>query len=149
ILEKMDDEGSRTFTLHLRRGHKWSDGQPFTAADFKYYWDDIAHNKDLSPFGLPQSMLVRGKGPRFEVLNDHTVRYTWDEPNPQFLAVLAGPSPLYIYRPAHYLQQFHPHYIGLEKANEQAKAAGSRTWAGLHQKKDEQYRNDNPDLPTL
>lgn len=149
ILEKMEDEGSRVFTLHLRRGHKWSDGQPFTAADFKYYWDDVVHNKELSPFGLPQSMLVKGKGPKFEVLNEHTVRYTWDDPNPQFLAILAGPSPLYIYRPAHYLRQFHPHYIGLEKANAQAKAAGSRSWAGLHQKKDEQYRNDNPDLPTL
>jgi len=94
-------------------------------------------------------LLVRGKGPKFEVLNETTVRYTWDEPNPQFLAALAGPSPLYIYRPAHYLKKFHPKYIGLEKANEQASAAGSRSWAGLYQKKDEQYRFDNPELPTL
>ncbi len=42
-----------------------------------------------------------------------------------------------------------PKYVGLEKANAQASAAGSRSWAGLHQKKDEQYRFDNPDLPTL
>jgi peptide/nickel transport system substrate-binding protein len=149
ILEKVDDEGSRVFTLHLRRGHKWSDGQPFTAADFRYYWDDVVNNKELSPFGLPQALLVRNKGPRFEVLDETTVRYSWDEPNPQFLAVLAGPSPIYIYRPAHYLRKFHPQYIGQEKAKAQASAAGSRTWAGLHQKKDEQYRNDNPDLPTL
>ena len=149
ILEKVDDEGSRVFTLHLRRGHKWSDGQPFTAADFRYYWDDVVSNKELSPFGLPQALLVRSKGPRFEVLNETTVRYSWDEPNPQFLAALAGPSPIYIYRPAHYLRKFHPNYVGQEKANAQASAAGSRTWAGLHQKKDEQYRNDNPDLPSL
>ena len=45
--------------------------------------------------------------------------------------------------------QFHAHYVGLEKANAQATEAGSRNWAGLHQKKDEQYRFDNPDLPTL
>jgi peptide/nickel transport system substrate-binding protein len=149
ILERVDDEGSKVFTLHLRRGHKWSDGQPFTAADFRYYWEDVVNNKDLSPFGLPQALLVRDRGPRFEVLNDTTVRYTWDEPNPQFLAALAGPSPLYIFRPAHYLRKYHPKYIGLEKANAQATVAGSRSWAGLHQKKDEQYRFDNPDLPTL
>ena len=149
ILEKIVNEGSRVFTLHLRRGHKWSDGQPFTAADFRYYWDDVVNNKDLSPFGLPQALLVRNRGPRVEVLNDTTIRYSWDEPNPQFLAALAGPSPLYIYRPAHYLRNFHAKYVGLEKANAQATVAGSRSWAGLHQKKDEQYRFDNPELPTL
>ena len=149
ILERVENTDSRVFTLHLRHGHKWSDGQPFTAADFRYYWEDVATNKDLSPFGLPQALLVRDRGPRFEVLNDTTVRFSWDEPNPQFLPTLAGPSPLYIYRPAHYLRQFHPRHVGLEKANALAKAASARSWAGLHQKKDEQYRNDNPDLPTL
>ena len=33
------------FTLHLRPGHKWSDGQPFTAEDFRYYWDDVAQQQ--------------------------------------------------------------------------------------------------------
>ena len=149
LLDSMENDENRVFTLRLRVGHKWSDGHPFTAADFRFYWDDVLNNKDISPFGLPQALLVRGKGPRFEVLNDTTVRYSWDEPNPQFLSALAGPSPLYVFRPAHYLKQFHPRYIGVEKANAQAKAAGSRNWAGLYQKKDEQYRFDNPDLPTL
>jgi len=149
ILEKVDNVDSRIFTLHLRPGHKWSDGKPFTAEDFRYYWDDVAHNKDLSPFGLPQALLVNGHAPKFEVLNETTVRFTWQEPNPMFLPALAAPSPLYIYRPAHYLRQFHAHYVGVEKANSLAVEAGSRSWAGLHQKKDEQFRFDNPDLPTL
>src|SRR5678810_952949 len=57
ILESVDNVDSRVFTLHLRPGHKWSDGKPFTAEDFRYYWDDVAHNKDLSPFGLPLSLI--------------------------------------------------------------------------------------------
>ncbi|HEX6138329.1 MAG TPA: ABC transporter substrate-binding protein [Casimicrobiaceae bacterium] len=149
ILESIDNVDNRIFTLHLRAGHKWSDGQPFTAADFRYYWDDVANDKDLSPFGLPRALLVHGHGPRFEALDATTVRYSWDEPNPQFLPALAGPSPLYIYRPAHYLRQFHARYVGLAKANERAVAAGSRNWAGYHQKLDEQFRFDNPSLPTL
>ena len=149
ILERVDNVGDRVFTLHLRRGHKWSDGHPFTTADFRYFWEDVANNPELSRFGLPQILQVGGRGPRFEVLDDTTVRFSWDEPNPQFLPALAGPSPLYIYRPAHYLRQFHPRYVGLEKANAVAVAAGSRNWAGYHQKQDEQYRFDNPDLPTL
>ena len=55
ILEKLDDEGSRVFTFHLRHGHKWSDGQPFTTADFRFYWEDVVNNKEVSPFGLPQA----------------------------------------------------------------------------------------------
>jgi peptide/nickel transport system substrate-binding protein len=149
ILEKVDNVEGRTFTLHLRPGHKWSDGKPFTSEDFRYYWEDVAQNKDLSPFGLPQALLVNGRSPKFEVLDATTVRFTWDEPNPMFLPALAAPSPLYIYRPAHYLRQFHARYVGLEKANATAVQAGSRSWAGLHQKKDEQFRFDNPDLPTL
>jgi peptide/nickel transport system substrate-binding protein len=149
ILEKIDNVDSRIFTLHLRPGHKWSDGQPFTSEDFRYYWEDVARNKELSPFGLPQALLVDGKSPKFEIPDATTVRFTWDAPNPMFLPALAGPSPLYIYRPAHYLRQFHARYAGLEKANALAAEAGSRSWAGLHQKKDEQFRFDNPDLPTL
>ena len=149
LLLALDNEGNRVFTLHLRPGHKWSDGAPFTAADFRYYWEDVANNKDLSPFGLPQALLVRGRGPKFEVLDDTTIRYTWDESNPQFVPALAGPSPLYIYRPAHYLKRFHARYVGVETANAIAKEAGSRNWAGLHSKRDEQIRFDNPDLPTL
>ena len=64
---------------------------------------------------MPQALLVDGQGPKFEVLNETTVRYTWHEPNPMFLPALAGPSPLYIYRPAHYLRQFHARYVGARK----------------------------------
>ncbi len=149
VLERVENIDSRVFTFHLRPGHRWSDGQPFTAADFRYYWENVANDPDLSPFGLPQVLRVRDRGPRFEVLSDTAVRYSWDEPNPQFLPALAGPSPLYIYRPAHYLRQFHAKHIGADKATAQAKEAGARSWAGFHQKKDEQYRFDNPDLPTL
>ena len=149
ILERVDNDGNRVFTLHLRAGHKWSDGEPFTAEDFRYYWEDVANDKELSPFGLPRALLADHKGPTFEVIDDVTVRYRWDAPNPQFLAALAAPSPLFIFRPAHYLKQYHARYIGVEKANAQAVAAGSRNWVGLHQKLDEQFRFDNPALPTL
>ena len=149
ILQSVDNGDSRVFTLHLRPGHRWSDGTPFTTEDFRYYWEDVANNKELSPFGLPQALQVEGRGPKFEVLDDTTVRFTWQDPNPMFLPALAGPSPLYIYRPSRYLKQFHAKYAGLEKANALATAAGSRSWAGLHQKKDEQFRFDNPELPTL
>ena len=44
------------FTLHLRPGHKWSDGAPFTTKDFRYYWEDVANDPELSPTGPPQAV---------------------------------------------------------------------------------------------
>lgn len=149
ILESYENVGDRDFTFRLRPGHKWSDGHPFTAEDFRYFWEDVANDKSLSPLGLPQLLLVDGKGPRVSFPDAHTVRYVWDAPNPLFLPALAGPSPLFIFRPAHYLKKFHARHVGEEAAKALAQKARARNWAGLHHKKDEQYRFDNPDLPTL
>ncbi|HSE78904.1 MAG TPA: ABC transporter substrate-binding protein [Alphaproteobacteria bacterium] len=149
IVEAVESDGDRVFTFKLRRGHRWSDGQPFTSEDFRYYWHDVVLNKQLSPLGPPQVLMVDGKPPRVEFPDATTVRYSWSSPNPYFLPAVAGPSPLYIYRPAHYLRQFHAKYTDAETLAAEVKKAGVRNWQALHNRRDNQYRNDNPDLPTL
>ncbi len=54
LLETVENEDDRIFTFTLREGHRWSDGIPFTTEDFRYYWEDIALNKELSPTGPPE-----------------------------------------------------------------------------------------------
>lgn len=149
ILESFEVKENRIFTLHLRKGHRWSDGRPFTAEDFRYYWEDVANNQKLSPGGLNMALLVEGKGPRFEIINATTVRYSWPKPNPYFLPSLAAAAPLFIYRPAHYLKRFHARYASSLRLSTLAKRNRTHNWAALHDKKDNQYRFDNPDLPTL
>jgi peptide/nickel transport system substrate-binding protein len=149
ILAGFDVEAGRRFTLHLRPGHKWSDGHPFTAEDFRYFWEDVALNEKLSRGGPPQAMLAGGKPPAFEVLDERTVRYDWDMPNPNFLPSLAGASPNYIFMPAHYLKQFNKRYADPGKLKEMVVAAKARNWAALHTVKARQYKAENPDLPTL
>jgi peptide/nickel transport system substrate-binding protein len=150
ILKAVDIENDdRVFTLRLRKGHRWSDGHPFTAEDFRYWWEDVVQNAKLTPSGLPMQMLVDGEKPKFEVVDDVTVRYSWPKPNRLFLRELAGPSPLWIFAPAHFLKTFHVKYADPAKLEELVKKSGQRNWAALHTKMDSQYRNDNPDLPTL
>ena len=55
ILESIDVEEGRIFTMHLRVGHKWSDGEPFTSEDFRYYWENVVNNETISPFGVPKA----------------------------------------------------------------------------------------------
>src|SRR5262249_21139341 len=104
ILEKFEVEDGRIFTFHLRKGHRWSDGAPFTTEDFRYFWEDVAQNKELSPTGVPHEMLVDGESPKVTILDAETIRYEWSKPNPTFLPALASPAPFYLFRPAHYLK---------------------------------------------
>lgn len=149
ILQNVEVENNKVFTLHLRPGHRWSDGEPFTSDDFRYFWEDMAMNEMLSPFGPPDKLVVNGKPARVEIIDTLTVRYSWDEPNPYFLPALAGPRPLYIYAPSHYLKQFHARYQDEAKLKEEVEFAGVRNWAGLHTRYGHQYKFDNPDLPSL
>ncbi len=149
ILRDFTVEEGRIFTFHLREGHRWSDGQPFTAEALRYYWEDIANNEELSPFGPPQAMLVDGKPPRVDFIDELTVRYTWQQPNPVFLSQLAEPRPLFIYAPGHYLRQFHARYNAPEALAEKIKESGRRNWVSMHHFKNRQYKLDNPELPSL
>ncbi|MFQ5626475.1 MAG: ABC transporter substrate-binding protein, partial [Methyloligellaceae bacterium] len=149
ILKSYDVKEGRIFTFRLRKGHKWSDGHPFTSADFEYFWKDVANNPELSRSGPPASMLVDGKPPVFEAVDETTIRYTWDKPNANFLFALGGGRPLYIYMPAHYLRQYHASYQSPAKLADMIKAAGARNWVALHITKGRQYRPENPELPTL
>lgn len=149
IVESVEVQEDRIFTFRLRPGHRWSDGAPFTAEDFRYYWEDVVNNKELTPTGCPAELLVNGRPPEVSFPDALTVRYAWTAPNPKFLYELAGAAPLFIFRPAHYLKQFHARYADPEALKAAAAKAKARTWAALHNRLDNQYRNDNPDLPTL
>jgi peptide/nickel transport system substrate-binding protein len=143
------EDGDRVFTFHLRAGHKWSDGSPFTAEDFRFWYEDVIHNPAISPSGLPTELIIEGERPHVEFIDPLTVRYSWSRPNPMFLPALARPDPIFIYAPSNYLKQFHEKYADKTKLQEAVKAAKQRNWGALFNRLSNAYRNDNPDLPTL
>ena len=142
-------EDGRAVTLHLRKGHRWSDGAPFTSEDFRYWWEDVALDERLSPKGPPVEMLVEGERPEFEVIDETTVRYTWSAPNAAFLPALARARPIYIYMPAHYMKRFHVDHTPEGVLTGRVHAANARDWAELHSRRDNLYKFDNPALPVL
>jgi peptide/nickel transport system substrate-binding protein len=150
IAERVEvTEGGRSFTFYLRKGHRWSDGAPFTSADFAYWWNNVANDDELSPGGPPATLRVDGEMPRVTFPDPWTVRYRWSQPNNLFLPDQAGAYPTIIFRPAHYLKQFHRAFNNPDALRKLARAEGRRNWAALHNKKDSMYVMDNPDLPTL
>ena len=149
LLESWEVEEGRIFTLRLRRGLRWSDGHRVSAEDFRYFWEDIAGNETLAPFGPSRVLRVKGIPARFEVLDEYTVRYSWDEPNPFFLPALARARPEPILAPAHYLRRFHSRYTDEAELEELAESEGRRNWGAVHINRFRPYKNTNPELPTL
>jgi peptide/nickel transport system substrate-binding protein len=149
VLESFDVDGEKVFTFHLRKGMKWSTGTPFTTEDFRFYWEDVATNKDLNPLGPPVEFVVNGELPKVEILDKTTIRYSWSKPNPAFLPSLALEPNFFIYEPSKYLKKFHSKYAEPDALAAAVKDAGARNWAALFNRKSNQYRNDSPSLPTL
>ena len=149
VLKSFEVEGQKVFTFHLRKGMKWSNGNPFTSEDFRFYWEDVATDKDLNPLGPPVEFLVDGELPKVEVLDKTTIRYSWSKPNPGFLPALALEPNFFIYQPSKFLKKYHVKYADKAALDAAVKDAGSRNWAQLFNRKANQYRNDSPSLPTL
>ncbi|MBK8856835.1 MAG: ABC transporter permease subunit [Opitutaceae bacterium] len=99
---------SRVWTLTLRRGLRWSDGQPFTTDDIMFWWDWEAmyfKSGNLS-FTSYSFMQHAGRLGRIEQVDPLTVRFVFEDPHTLFLERLA--SSWDCFRPAHYLRKFHP-----------------------------------------
>ncbi len=93
-------------TFHLRAGHKWSDGAPFTAEDVKFWYDNLA--LDPNVIEKPKDyVLVAGERMTVDVIDPQTVRFNLPAPKPGLLAHFAthyGQG----FQPKHFLGQFHP-----------------------------------------
>jgi len=148
ILESYEVKEGREFTLKLRPGHKWSDGKPFTTEDFRFFWEDVANDKELSPSGPNVELMVDGKPPKVEIADATTIKFTWEKPNPYFIESQARAAPLFLFRPAHYLKQFHKKHTPEEEILKNARG-GQAKWVQIYRRFDVMYANDNPDLPTL
>ena len=149
ILHGVEIFEGRRFTLRLRKGHKWSDGAPFTSADFAYWWQHVINNAEITPNGPPDFMYVEGVLGSVRFPDPETVVFEWPTPNPNFLPLLAQASPPFIYRPGHYLRQFHADFADPAELERAVAEARVNSWAALHNKRDDMYKFDNPDLPTL
>ncbi|MFK7944078.1 MAG: ABC transporter substrate-binding protein [Paracoccaceae bacterium] len=93
-------------TFFLRKGHKWSDGAPFTANDVKFWYDNL--NFDTNVIEKPKDFLLAG-GEKMNVVvvDDQTVRFEMAAPKPGFLAHFAN-SYSQPFQPMHFLGNYHP-----------------------------------------
>ena len=140
---KVSDDG-KTTTIYLRKGARWSDGTPFTANDFMFWYEDIYLNKNIVPTPFFEFQ-INGKDGKMRKIDDYTVAFEFPEPYPYFVYHLAGSTAIGAglatrggfqnfggaYAPAHYLKQFLPKYSSEDAVNKKAKELGFDNYVSL------------------
>ena len=146
--------------VNLRKGMRWSDGAPFSADDFVFWFEDLYSNKDIVSAPIAD-MSPGGKPGKVVKIDDTTVEFQFENPHFLFIDFLAGDTLIGggqsvrqsqgttygAYAPKHYLKQFLPKYSSEQAVNDKAKAEGFENWVKmLHFKKDWTL---NTALPTI
>ncbi|MBN2389162.1 MAG: hypothetical protein JXR84_00475 [Anaerolineae bacterium] len=146
---------TKTWTFHLRKGVKFSDGVELTSENFKWFYEYQVKNADLTPGDPPASHRTRNEDgswaiPEMEFPDDYTVVFKFAHPNPLLFYEGGGTRSINGWlTPGHYMAQWHMD-LTEDKAALEAKVAeaGFDSWA--------QYFNDNrnrfdqnPDRPQI
>lgn len=140
-----------TYTVHFRRGVKWSDGVPFTTEDVMFWYEDVLQNEDLTP-SIGQ-LWQAGEGDELaevEALDEYTLRISYAAPKPFFRQNMVHDSGWW-FHPKHYLSQFHPNYADADELARMTREAGFDHWFQLFGDRNVRWAtlSFNPDLPTL
>jgi peptide/nickel transport system substrate-binding protein len=125
------NDDATEFTFGLRQGMRWSDGQPFTADDIMFWYEDVLKNPELTPDPAPW-FVAGGKLVEVDKLDSVTVRFRFTSPNglfPQYIASgqdSGGPANF----PKHWLKRFHKRHNPDGLAAEM-EAVGASHWVEL------------------
>ena len=132
------NEDSSEFTFTLLKGLKWSDGQPVTTEDVKFWYNDIYNNKEIT-HNHETYLAPGGKPLTVDIKDDRTFTVKFEQPYVYFLNILAQDStgtaafldrPSFL-APAHYLKKFNNHYASAEELAKLAEEYKVEDWTKL------------------
>ena len=142
---EVSSDGS-TYTFHLREGMRWSDGEPYTANDILFYYEDVLLNEDLTP-NFPSWLRLAGEPVVISKLDDYTLQFKFAAPYALFINVLGSlRGDRFARYCAHYLKQFHVNYVDEDEMDAMIKDAGVEHWYQVFGTKPDTRRN--PDTPS-
>jgi len=76
------------WTFHLRPGVQWSDGEPFSAYDVEFTFNDLIYNTAITPCSARDILMIEGKKITTKVIDSLTVQFTLPFPYAPFLRAM-------------------------------------------------------------
>lgn len=134
-----NNEDYTEFTFTLRKGLKWSDGEPVTTEDVSFWYNDILKNTEYTPTEMYYTDCT------LTIVDDYTWKFNFETGKPLYLAKWAYNDGSPFAAPSHYLKQFHPTYA--EDIDAVLEAEGFDDWTLMFQ--DKYNDQKNKDLPVL
>jgi len=67
-------EDGKTYTFHIRDGVRWNDGEPLTAYDVEFTFNDLIYNDDI-PAPMRDLLIIEGKRIKVTALDEKTVQF--------------------------------------------------------------------------
>lgn len=89
--------------FHLRQGHKWSDGGPFTSADVAFWMEKLIMNPDIYP-NTPSWTVLGGEPIKVELIDDTTFKFVLPVPTPGMLGFFAT-THIQPWQPKHFFEK--------------------------------------------
>lgn len=150
ILESFGmSEDGLVFTGTIRKGLKWSDGEPVTTKDVEFCIKDLYLNKKTYP--VAKTWLTWGGGnTELVVVDDYTFQFKFASPYGSFIEaeLFLWPGTYNrIMLPQHYLKKYHIDYADEASLLEYMKEEGFTSldeWAEFFNKKVKLWGCDNP-----
>jgi peptide/nickel transport system substrate-binding protein len=139
---------SSVYTIYLRKGVRWADGEMYTADDLLFWMEDRLGNDEITP-GKPKWLMPHGELATVTKMDDWTVQFEFHGPYGLFPTFNAYSFGLDLVRETckHYLQQFHVNYVDKANIEKMATDAGFEQWYQLYSNKENMQTN--PDLPVV
>ena len=99
LLAKSFEIKGNDYIINLRKGINWTDGKPITANDVIYTYKEIVF-KGLGNPSTMDTMMIDGKLPELEKIDEYTVKFTTSRPFAPFLRQLTYPIvPKHYFKP--------------------------------------------------
>jgi peptide/nickel transport system substrate-binding protein len=119
------DQG-KTLTIYLREGLKWSDGHPFTSADYTGWWKHVANNATLTAVAPPDRKPIALLD--VSAVDDYTVVFKYDKANPRQMEFGSQNNMVEGIAPFHFLKNYHPAFVPEKQLVAAAKDLGLDRW---------------------
>ncbi|MBN1872968.1 MAG: ABC transporter substrate-binding protein [Anaerolineae bacterium] len=154
VVESFEVENdNKDFTFKIRKGLRWSDGEPVTTEDVRFTFEDMYANEKLYPSGIPNEFRVgfsvKGAKGTLQIIDDYTFKISFPEAYGGFVRnmwIEGWKGYTLVINPAHYLKQFHITYTKLEDMQEEMTAMNlsDEWWQYFANKRCQNWDMSNP-----